>query len=330
MSAASTPTPPSPKEVASQRQASRFMLPSSFIWRRIHSLMGIFLILFLIEHLVTNSQAALWIGHDGSGFVRMVERIHSLPYLHWIEWSFLGVPLLIHLIWGLRYAKEAKFNSLKKEMNDPYMPYGRSQAFTFQRLSAWFLAFAVLGHIIHLRVLKDPIGMERSQGLEYVVKVHEDDGLCSVADRLGVQVWDKEKIHLELEKTSYRLVNMKPTLPTSSSLEQKEYNFISFLDQSLKNPDERLISTSSVGLAMLMVVRDVFKAPWMCVLYSIFVLSAVYHACNGLWTSLIKWGVTPSGYIQRISFRFCLGLMGLLSGMGLSAIWLTYWVNLVR
>ena len=60
-------------------------ISSTFIWRRVHSLMGFWLVLYLILHLLTNSQAALWIGDDGNGFVRMVNSLESLPYLQVVE-----------------------------------------------------------------------------------------------------------------------------------------------------------------------------------------------------------------------------------------------------
>ena len=55
-------------------------IPKEFIRRRAHSLMGLWLVLFLIEHLFTNSQAALLIGDNGSGFVKAVNALKSLPY----------------------------------------------------------------------------------------------------------------------------------------------------------------------------------------------------------------------------------------------------------
>ena len=54
-------------------------ISTSFIWRRVHSLTGFWLVLYLIIHLITNSQAALWIGDDGSGFVRLVNSLERLP-----------------------------------------------------------------------------------------------------------------------------------------------------------------------------------------------------------------------------------------------------------
>src|ERR1700722_19847692 len=97
-------------------------ISSAFIWRRVHSLMGFWLVMYLILHLLTNSQAALWIGDDGHGFVRMVNALESLPYLHAIELIFIGIPLAIHLVWGVHRALTAKPNSgtLKYSRNRAY------------------------------------------------------------------------------------------------------------------------------------------------------------------------------------------------------------------
>ena len=90
-------------------------LPKAFIWRRLHSLTGLWLVIFLIEHLLTNSQAALWIGDDGSGFVRGVNLIKSLPYLRAIEIFLLGMPIVLHLIWGIIYLRTGDANSFSSK-----------------------------------------------------------------------------------------------------------------------------------------------------------------------------------------------------------------------
>jgi hypothetical protein len=72
-----------------------YTLPRAFVWRRVHSLMGLWLALFLTEHLLTNSQAALLLGDNGGGFVRTVNWIHDLPYLQVIEVFLIGTPILM-------------------------------------------------------------------------------------------------------------------------------------------------------------------------------------------------------------------------------------------
>ena len=122
-------------------------LPNAFVWRRLHSFLGIWLVLFLIEHLVTNSQAALIIGDDGNGFVRGVNLIMSLPYLHVIEVVLIGVPFAVHIVWGIKYLRTSKSNSFGGDGSKPSLgQYGRNRAYTWQRITSWIL---LLGIILH-------------------------------------------------------------------------------------------------------------------------------------------------------------------------------------
>jgi succinate dehydrogenase/fumarate reductase cytochrome b subunit len=83
-----------------------------------------------------------------------------------------------------------------------------------------------------------------------------------------------------------------------------------------------------MGTAMLLVVRETFKSPWQSVLYSIFVLAAAFHAFNGFWTFLITWGFLLSYRSQKAMIPFSVMGIGLLSFLGLAAIWGSYWINL--
>ena len=85
---------------------------------------------------------------------------------------------------------------------------------------------------------------------------------------------------------------------------------------------------NSFGLAELLIVRETFKMPIMLALYTIFVLSACFHAFNGLWTFMISWGVTLTALSQVIMRRIAYALMAIVAFLGLAAIWGTYWINL--
>ena len=148
---------------------------STFIWRRVHSLMGLWLVLYLAEHLLVNSQAALWLGEEGSYFVRMVNSLESLPYLPAIEITLIGLPLAIHAVWGIHRAFTAKSNAHQ-------LPYARNRAFTWQRLTSWILLVGILGHVVQMRFWEAP----HKVGEAYVVHVTDDAGLAPLAQRLGV------------------------------------------------------------------------------------------------------------------------------------------------
>lgn len=163
-------------------------VPSTFIWRRLHSLAGLWFVLFLIEHLLTNSQAALWLGGNGQGFVRMVNALHNLPYLQAIEITLLGFPILLHIILGVRYLFTSRFNAVKGDGSTPYLPLRRNYAYTLQRITSWILLVCLVIHVVKFRFIDYPQTLQRGTETLYLVKVKPDKGLPSVAERLGAQL----------------------------------------------------------------------------------------------------------------------------------------------
>lgn len=132
------------------------LIPKSFWLKRLHSFMGLWLVLYLFEHLLVNSQAALFFD-EGNIFVRMVNSIQELPYLKVVELVFIGVPFLVHGIWGVWVMRRGKLNSL---------PYERNRAFNWQRITSWLLIIGVLGHVVQMRFLHYP----KSENGKYVVQ----------------------------------------------------------------------------------------------------------------------------------------------------------------
>ena len=164
-------------------------ISSTFIWRRVHSLMGLWLVLFLFFHLMVNSQAALWIGGDGHGFVRLVNGLESLPYLQVVESVFIGIPLLIHAVWGIKRALSAKTNSSGRSDSFPVLKESRNKAFTWQRITSWILIFGVLGHVIQMRFMEMPERVYFDNKEHFVVKLQADEGLYTLASRMGVVLY---------------------------------------------------------------------------------------------------------------------------------------------
>lgn len=260
-------------------------IPASFIWRRLHSLMGLWFVIFLLEHLLTNSQAALWLGDNGIGFVNMVNLIHNLPYLEVVEIGLLGIPILLHMVLGVRYLFTAKFNSVRSDGATPSLPLRRNKAYSWQRITSWILLFCLIGHVVKFRFLEYPETIHAGNEIHYAVKVSADDGLKSVANRLGVTLSD--------------------------------------------TPSDKILATAKdFGTASLLAVRDTFKNPIYLVLYTIFVLAACFHACNGFWSFLITWGWILKMAAQRAWVTVATVMMAVLIFLGLAAIWGTYWINL--
>jgi succinate dehydrogenase/fumarate reductase cytochrome b subunit (b558 family) len=85
----------------------------------------------------------------------------------------------------------------------------------------------------------------------------------------------------------------------------------------LNYPDEG----ENFGVATSILLKETFSNIWFCLLYTVFVLAASFHAFNGLWTSMITWGVTLSLKAQRVCRWIVFFLMILVSFWGLATIW---------
>jgi succinate dehydrogenase / fumarate reductase cytochrome b subunit len=301
-------------------------LPSAFVWRRLHSLTGFFLVLFLIEHLFVNSQAALFFGADGHGFIEAVNSIHNLPYLPIIELSLLAVPILIHAVWGVVYLRTSESNSYATDGSKPSLPeYPRNRAYTWQRITSWILLFGIAAHVIHMRFLEYPAAAQLGNQKYYMVRLEQDAGLDTVAHRLDVQLYDQQKIE-ELKKIN---PTVKPDMSSIKKQElEQEKEWIKAIDQHKLQSGEVVAVSSNFGTASLLLVRETFKMPLMMLLYSILVIAACFHAAQGFWTFMISWGVTLTERSQQLMGYFSTFLMGLLIFLGLASIWGTYWLNL--
>lgn len=140
--------------------------------------------LYLFEHLLTNSQAALYLGEDGKGFIDAVNRIHALPFLGAIEIFLLGFPIAIHLIWGVLYLRTSKPNSFRSNGTSPELFYPRNRAYTWQRITSWILLFGLIGHVIHMRFVEYP----EVNGKTYSVLLRKDPQLVDLARRLDFKL----------------------------------------------------------------------------------------------------------------------------------------------
>lgn len=311
------------------------LIPSAFIWRRVHSLTGLWLVLFLIEHLLTNSQAALFIGDDGSGFVSAVNFLKGLPYLPAIEIFLLGVPFVIHGVWGIRYLLTADYNSRSTDGSKPSLPhYSRNHAYTWQRLTSWILLIGIIAHVIHMRVIDYPTSAQLGTQHLYISRVKLDNGLYTLSKRLGFELYNEQKIQeikqLILSKPLVQVKNDTSEELLAAQTQREERAWLEALEQWPLNEHQILAISPSFGIAELLLVRDTFKSPTMILLYSIFVLAACFHAFNGLWTFMIAWGLTLTARSQLWMRRLAISLMALITSLGFVAIWGTYWFNLTH
>jgi succinate dehydrogenase / fumarate reductase cytochrome b subunit len=116
--------------------------------------------------------------------------------------------------------------------------------------------------------------------------------------------------------------------PIDQQKEHEEANWVAALEKRPLRKGDVIVVANNFGTAELLMLRDTFKMPIMIALYTLFVLTACFHAFNGVWTFMIKWGVTLSERSQRVMRTITTVIMVAVTTLGLSAIWLTYWINL--
>jgi succinate dehydrogenase / fumarate reductase cytochrome b subunit len=114
----------------------------SYINRRVHSLLGVIPIgLFLIVHFVVNHYAV-----DGaSSFNKASDFMESLPFVRWLEWILIYLPLLFHGIYGLYIA----FTSTSNVGSQTFF---RNWMYLLQRITGVFLVIFIGWHVWQTRI----------------------------------------------------------------------------------------------------------------------------------------------------------------------------------
>ena len=82
----------------------------------------------------------------------------------------------------------------------------------------------------------------------------------------------------------------------------------------------RLHDESGGALAATTTAATIQAAWWIAPIYAIGVLTAVYHLANGIWTSLITWGITIRPRSQQAAGYVCAAFGVVLSLVGLGAL----------
>jgi len=253
------------------------------------------------------------------------------------------------MIWRVRYALTSKSNVAKGDGSKPSIKTGRNRAYSWQRITSWVLLVLIIVHVVKFRFMEYPHTVNEGSTPTYFVKVEMDSGLYTVASRLGVTLYNEETL-LQMERETRPTQSEAALKAVAEEIRQREdsdqFNLQDALIlESAQNYEERrelyeglsaisldpgqvVAASPSFGTCTLLTVRDTFKNPWWGALYTIFVLCAVFHACNGLWTSMLTWGWMVRYGAQKGAVKFCLGLMLLLGFLGLAAVWGTYYLNL--
>lgn len=117
---------------------------SDFYLRRLHSLLGIIPVgLFVAQHLVINHFAT----RGPEAFNAASDFMGNLPFVLFLEWFIIYIPLMFHAFYGVYIAFTAKNNVQR---------YGtfRNWMFMLQRITGVFLVVFIAWHIFQTRVQK--------------------------------------------------------------------------------------------------------------------------------------------------------------------------------
>ncbi|MBD7908007.1 succinate dehydrogenase cytochrome b558 subunit [Sporosarcina sp. Sa3CUA8] len=120
------------------------MRESEFYWRRLHSLLGIIPIgLFVTQHLIINHFAT----RGAESFNTAAHFIENLPFIYFLEWFVIYIPLMFHAFYGVYLAFTSKNNVQR---------YGtfRNWMFMLQRVTGVFLVIFIAWHIYETRIQK--------------------------------------------------------------------------------------------------------------------------------------------------------------------------------
>ena len=108
---------------------------TSFVWRKLHSLLGIIPIgAFLIEHLISNWEAV----QGPVAYGKQVYFLNHLPLVRALEWIFIFIPIAYHGIYGIWIWLRGKANLV-------YYPWAGNWLYVAQRYTG-LLAVVYIGY----------------------------------------------------------------------------------------------------------------------------------------------------------------------------------------
>ncbi len=134
---------------------------TSFIWRKLHSLLGIIPIgAFLLEHILSNFEAL----KGPVAYAQQVKFLNSLPLVRVLEWTFIFIPILYHAIYGV-------YIWLRGKSNVVYYPWAGNWLYVSQRWTG-IIAFAyILQHVLRQRFLG--ADLPNNPGMAFAKVQHE-------------------------------------------------------------------------------------------------------------------------------------------------------------
>jgi succinate dehydrogenase / fumarate reductase cytochrome b subunit len=116
---------------------------NSFLWRKLHSLLGIVPIgAFLLEHLLSNFEAL----KGPVAYGAQVKFLNSLPLVRVLEWVFIFLPILYHAGYGV-------YIWLRGKSNVVYYPWAGNWMYVAQRYTGLIAFVYIAQHVARQRFM---------------------------------------------------------------------------------------------------------------------------------------------------------------------------------
>jgi len=115
----------------------------SFLWRRLHSLCGIFPVgAFLLEHFISNAFAT----NGPQAYAGEVKFLTGIPFLVFVETGFIYIPILYHALYGF-------YIWYRGESNVGDYPFIGNWGYLLQRWTGAIAFFYIVWHTVTMRWL---------------------------------------------------------------------------------------------------------------------------------------------------------------------------------
>src|ERR1700689_825907 len=126
---------PAPQKLRGGVKPLRAGQGTTYLWRKLHSLLGIIPIgAFFLEHLLSNFEAL----KGPVAYGAQVKFLNSLPLVRVLEWTFIFLPILYHAVYGV-------YIWLRGQSNVVYYPWAGNWMYVSQRYTG-LIAFVYIGY----------------------------------------------------------------------------------------------------------------------------------------------------------------------------------------
>ena len=142
---------------------------TTFIWRKLHSLLGIIPIgAFFLEHLLSNFEAL----KGPAAYGAQVKFLNSLPLVRVLEWVFIFLPILYHGVYGI-------YIWLRGKSNIVYYPWAGNWMYIAQRWTGLIAILYIGQHVVRQRFMG--ISLPENPGAAFAKVQHELANPCMLA-----------------------------------------------------------------------------------------------------------------------------------------------------